>query len=96
LKQIAENAGLEGGVVVEKVRELPAGQGLNAATGEIVDLIAAGVIDPAKVVRCALQNAVSISGLLLTTECIITDIKEPESPMPGGAPGMGGGMPGMY
>ena len=88
LKQIAFNAGLEGGVVVEKVRNLPAGHGLNAATGEYVDLIAAGIIDPAKVTRSALQNAASIAALFLTTEAVIAD-----KPEKAGAPA-GGGMPG--
>ncbi|WNI16039.1 chaperonin GroEL [Actinacidiphila sp. ITFR-21] len=89
LKQIAVNAGLEGGVVVEKVRNLTPGHGLNAATGEYVDLIAAGIIDPAKVTRSALQNAASIAALFLTTEAVIAD--KPEKAAPAGAPG---GMPG--
>jgi chaperonin GroEL len=88
IKQIAINAGLEGGVVVEKVRNLPVGQGLNAATGEYVDMIKAGILDPAKVTRSALQNAASIAALFLTTECVIADKPEKAS---AGAPG-GGGM----
>ena len=85
LKQIAENAGLEGGVVAEKVKELPAGQGLNAATGEYVDMIKAGIIDPAKVTRSALQNASSIAALFLTTEAVVADKPEKDAPaMPGG------------
>ncbi|MFI5620428.1 chaperonin GroEL [Streptomyces sp. NPDC051567] len=88
LKQIAVNAGLEGGVVVEKVRNLTPGWGLNAATGEYVDLIAEGIIDPAKVTRSALQNAASIAALFLTTEAVIAD-----KPEKAGAPA-GGGMPG--
>ena len=76
LRQIAINAGLEGGVVVEKVRTLRAGTGLNAATGEYVDLMAAGIIDPAKVTRSALQNAASIAALFLTTEAVIADKPE--------------------
>ncbi|BFV57800.1 chaperonin GroEL [Kitasatospora sp. CMC57] len=88
IKQIAVNAGLEGGVVVEKVRNLQAGWGLNAATNEYVDLIAAGIIDPAKVTRSALQNAASIAALFLTTEAVIAD-----KPEKAGAPA-GGGMPG--
>jgi chaperonin GroEL len=86
LKQIAINAGLEGGVVVEKVRNLDAGFGLNAATGEYVDMIKAGIIDPAKVTRSALQNAASIAALFITTEAVITDKPEPKSanPMPQG------------
>ena len=78
LKQIAANAGLEGGVVVEKVRGLDPGQGLNAATGEYVDMFKAGIVDPAKVVRSALQNATSIAGLFLTTEAVVADKPEKE------------------
>ena len=92
LKQIAINAGLEGGVVAEKVRGLPADQGLNAATGEYGDLIEAGVLDPAKVTRSALQNAASIAGLFLTTEAVIADKPEKAPAMP---PGGDGGMGGM-
>jgi chaperonin GroEL len=85
LKQIAINAGLEGGVVAEKVSNLEPGWGLNAATGEYVDLIAAGIIDPAKVTRSALQNAASIAALFLTTEAVIADKPEKNPPaMPGG------------
>jgi chaperonin GroEL len=85
LKQIAINAGLEGGVVVEKVRHLPAGQGLNAATGEYVDMIKSGIIDPAKVTRSALQNAASIAALFITTEAVIADKPEKNpAPMPQG------------
>ena len=90
LKQIAENAGLEGGVVVEKVRELPAGEGLNAATGEYVDMVKAGIIDPAKVTRSALQNAASIAGLFLTTEAVVADKPEKAPAMPAGGGDMGG------
>ena len=90
LKQIAVNAGLEGGVVVEKVRNLEAGHGLDAATGEYVDMVKAGIIDPAKVTRSALQNAASIAALFLTTEVVIADKPEKAAPaMPGGG---GGGM----
>ncbi|MEU6115911.1 chaperonin GroEL [Streptomyces sp. NPDC047117] len=89
LKQISVNGGLEGGVVVEKVRNLTVGHGLNAATGEYVDMIAEGIIDPAKVTRSALQNAASIAALFLTTEAVIAD--KPEKAAAGGAPG---GMPG--
>ncbi|MFC9115245.1 MULTISPECIES: chaperonin GroEL [Streptomyces] len=88
LKQIAVNGGLEGGVVVEKVRNLTVGHGLNAATGEYVDMIAEGIIDPAKVTRSALQNAASIAALFLTTEAVIAD-----KPEKAAAPA-GGGMPG--
>jgi len=86
IKQIAINAGLEGGVVVEKVRNLPAGQGLNAATGEYVDMIKSGIIDPAKVTRSALQNAASIAALFITTEAVIADKPEktPAAPQGGG------------
>src|SRR3954464_998058 len=91
LKQIAINAGLEGGVVAEKVRNSETGYGLNAATGEYVDLVAAGIIDPAKVTRSALQNAASIAALFLTTEAVIADKPEKSAPaMPGGDGGMGG------
>ncbi|MFZ2482095.1 MAG: chaperonin GroEL [Propioniciclava sp.] len=91
LKQIAVNAGLEGGVVAEKVAGLPAGQGLNAATGEYVDMLAAGIPDPAKVTRSALQNAASIAGLFLTTEAVIADKPEKTPAAPaGGDEGMGG------
>jgi chaperonin GroEL len=91
LKQIAINAGLEGGVVVEKVRSLETGFGLDAATGEYVDMIKSGIIDPAKVTRSALQNAASIAALFLTTEAVIADKPEPKgaAPLPGGD---GGGM----
>ncbi|MFB7779516.1 chaperonin GroEL [Streptomyces bauhiniae] len=88
LKQIAVNGGLEGGVVVEKVRNLPVGNGLNAATGEYVDMIAEGIIDPAKVTRSALQNAASIAALFLTTEAVIADKPEKAAAAaPGGMPG---------
>ena len=91
LKQIAINAGLEGGVVAEKVRNSETGWGLNAATGEYVDLVKAGIIDPAKVTRSALQNAASIAALFLTTEAVIADKPEKNAPaMPGGDGGMGG------
>ena len=92
IKQIALNAGLEGGVVVEKVRGLTGNDGLNAATGEYEDLVKAGVIDAAKVTRSALQNAASIAALFLTTEAVVADKPEekPAGGMPGGMPG--GGM----
>src|SRR5512132_2914869 len=90
LKQIAANAGLEGGVVVEKVRGLDPGQGLNAATGEYVDMIKFGIVDPAKVVRSALQNATSIAGLFLTTEAVVAD--KPEKEKAPAMPGGGGDM----
>ena len=87
LKQIAVNAGLEGGVVVEKVRHLTAGHGLNAATGEYVDMIKAGIIDPAKVTRSALQNAASIAALFITTEAVIADKPEKAPATPAGPGG---------
>ena len=92
LKQIAVNAGLEGSVIVEKVRSLKGANGLNAATGEYEDLVKAGVIDAAKVTRSALQNAASIAALFLTTEAVVADKPEKEAAggMPGGMPG--GGM----
>jgi chaperonin GroEL len=90
LRQIAANAGLEGSVVVNDVRKAKKGQGLNAATNEIVDLVAAGVIDPAMVTRSALQNAASIAKNILTTEAIVAEVPEKE-----GAGGGGGGMPDM-
>ncbi|HEV7937992.1 MAG TPA: chaperonin GroEL [Solirubrobacteraceae bacterium] len=90
LRQIAENAGLEGSVVVNDVRKAKTGEGLNAATNEIVDLVAAGVIDPAMVTRSALQNAASIAKNILTTEAIVAEVPEKEG---GGMPG--GGMPDM-
>ena len=89
-KQIAVNAGMEGGVIVEKVRGLKGNDGLNAATGEYEDLVKAGVIDAAKVTRSALQNAASIAALFLTTEAVVAD-KPEEKPAGGGMPG---GMPG--
>ena len=94
LKQIAVNAGYEGGVVVEKVRTLDKGFGLNAANGEYEDLLAAGVMDPVKVTRSALQNAASIAGLFLTTEAVVADL--PEKQQAGGGEGDMGGMGGMY
>jgi chaperonin GroEL len=91
LKQIAVNAGLEGGVVAEKVRNLPSGHGLNAATGVYEDLLAAGVNDPVKVTRSALQNASSIAALFLTTEAVVADKPEKAGQaVPGGDGGMGG------
>ncbi|HEX6955651.1 MAG TPA: TCP-1/cpn60 chaperonin family protein, partial [Agromyces sp.] len=90
LKQIALNAGMEPGVVANKVAELPDGHGLNAATGEYGDLIAQGIIDPAKVTRSALQNAASIAGLFLTTEAVVADKPEKAAAAPAGD--MGGGM----
>ena len=94
LKQIATNAGLEPGVVADKVRGLPAGHGLNAATGDYGDLLAAGINDPVKVTRSALENAASIAGLFLTTEAVVADKPEPAAPAGDPTGGMGdmGGM----
>ena len=92
VRQIAENAGLEGSVVVAEVKKSPVGVGFNAATEEYVDMINAGIVDPAKVTRSALQNAASASAMLLTTEAGIVDIKEDTPAMPMGNPGMGGMM----
>ena len=94
LRQIVANAGIEGSIVVQKVREGKDDFGYNARTDKYENLYAAGVIDPTKVTRVALENAASIAGMLLTTECVLADIKEKESPMQGGG-GMPGGMGGM-
>ena len=93
LKQIAENAGVEGGVVADRVANMEPGHGLNAATGEYTDLMAAGISDPVKVTRSALQNAASIAGMFLTTEAVVAD--KPEPPAAGGDDA-GAGMGGMY
>ncbi len=91
LAKIAENAGLEGSVIVNKVRESKVGVGFDALREEYVEMVSAGILDPAKVTRSALQNATSVASTLLTTEAVVSTIKEPEPPMPaGGAPGMGG------
>ena len=105
LRMIVENAGLEGSVVVNEVKNGGnrggsavngySDYGYNARTEKYENLFQSGVIDPAKVTRVALENAASIAGMLLTTECVLCDIKEPEPPMPAGNPGMGG-MGGMY
>jgi chaperonin GroEL len=94
LRALAANAGVEGSVIVEAVKKSKGNEGYNVATGEYEDLVKAGIVDPKKVTRMALQNAASIAGLLLTTECLITDIPEKDkpAPMPGGG---GGGMGGM-
>jgi chaperonin GroEL len=96
LRQIAFNAGMEGSVVVNKVRESAAGIGLNALTEQYVDLVKAGVVDPVKVTRSALENAASIASLILTTEVVATEIKEKNAAPAGGGGGMDGGMGGMY
>jgi chaperonin GroEL len=94
LRALAANAGVEGSIVVQEVKKRKGNEGYNVATGEYEDLVKAGVVDPKKVTRTALQNAASIAGLLLTTECLITEIPEKEKPAPGGG-GHGGGMGGM-
>ncbi len=97
LRALAANAGVEGSVIVEAVKKAKGNEGYNVATGEYEDLVKAGIVDPKKVTRTALQNAASIAGLLLTTECLITDLPEKEkpAPMPGGGGGGMGGMGGM-
>jgi len=94
LRALAANAGVEGSVIVEAVKKNKGNEGYNVATGEYEDLVKAGIVDPKKVTRTALQNAASIAGLLLTTECLIADIPEKEKPSPMGG-GPGGGMGGM-
>jgi chaperonin GroEL len=99
-RQIANNAGAEGSVIVEHIRGQKKGFGYNAATGEFVDMVKAGIIDPAKVTRSALENAASIASLILTTEAVVAEKPEEKKAAPGGMPGgmggMGGGMPGMF
>ena len=92
-RALAENAGVEGSIVVQELKKRKGNEGYNVSTGEYEDLVKAGVVDPKKVTRTALQNAASIAGLLLTTECLITEVPEKEKPAPAGhGPGMGGGM----
>ena len=93
LRKIVENAGLEGSVIVAKIKEGKNDFGFNAKTEQYENLFKSGVIDPAKVVRVALENAASVAGMLLTTECVVSDIKEENPPMP--AMGGGGMPPGM-
>ena len=95
LRQIAENAGLEGSVIVAKVKAAEDGVGFNALKEEYVDMVKAGIVDPAKVTRTALQNAASIAALVLTTETLVADKPEPAPAAPAAPAGMGGGMPGM-
>ena len=92
IRQLAQNAGLEGSVVVNQVRTAPAGQGLNVETGEVEDLVKAGIIDPTMVTRSALQNAASVATLLLTSDALIADLPKDEKPAAGGH----GGMDDMY
>jgi chaperonin GroEL len=94
-RALADNAGVEGSVVVEEVKRRKGNDGYNVSTGGYEDLVKAGVVDPKKVTRTALQNAASIAGLLLTTEALVTEIPEKEKPAPGGGPGGPGGMGGM-
>jgi chaperonin GroEL len=94
LRQLADNAGQEGALIVQEVKKRKGNEGYNVATGEYLDLIKAGVVDPTKVTRSALQNAASISGLLLTTECVVTELPEKKAPAPAD-PHHGGGMGGM-
>ena len=89
IRQIADNAGVDGAVVAERAKTEKAGVGYNAAKDEWVNMMEAGIIDPAKVTRSALQNAASVAGMLLTTECAITDIPEPPAAAPAPQPGMG-------
>ncbi|MBD3278018.1 MAG: chaperonin GroEL [Candidatus Aegiribacteria sp.] len=96
IRQLSLNAGLEGAIVVEKIRSLDRDHGLNIQTGEYANMFEQGVVDPTMVTRSALQNASSISSLLLTTECIVTEIPEPEEPAPAAGGGMGGMGGGMY
>jgi len=96
LRSLTSNAGVEGSIIVQEVKRRKNNEGYNVATGEFEDLVKAGVVDPKKVTRSALQNAASIAGLLLTTECLITELPEKEKPAPaGGGHGHGGGMGGM-
>ncbi|MCD6311599.1 MAG: chaperonin GroEL [Elusimicrobia bacterium] len=96
MREIARNAGAEGTVVVQEVMKMEAGHGYDAENGKFVDMIKSGIVDPAKVVRASLENGASIASILLTSECLITDIPEEKKDMPmGGMGGMGGGMPGM-
>ncbi|MCK5844153.1 MAG: chaperonin GroEL, partial [Victivallales bacterium] len=98
IRQLAANGGYEGSIIVQEVSKRKVNEGFNVETGAYVDMLKAGILDPTKVTRSALQNAASVSGLLLTTECVITDLPEADAPMPpmgGGAPGGMGGMGGM-
>ncbi len=96
VKQIAANAGLEGSVIVDKIKNSGKGIGFNALTEEYVDMVACGIVDPAKVTRSALQNAASVAGMVLTTESVVADKEDPNANAAMGAAGMGGGMGGMY
>ena len=93
VKQIAENAGIEGSVIADKVKNSPKGVGYNALTGEFMEMVKNGIVDPTKVTRSALANAASVASMVLTTESLVADKPEKEAPA---APQMGGGMGGMY
>ena len=95
VRQIAENAGFEGSVVVAKIKNSDKGEGFNASTEQYMNMMDAGIVDPAMVTRSALQNAASASAMLLTTEAGVVDAPEPEAPTPPMGGGMPGGMPGM-
>jgi len=95
IRQIAANAGVEGAVAIEKIRQNNGTVGFNAAKMKYEDMLSAGVVDPTKVVRATIQNAASAASVLLTTEAMVVEKPKKESPMPGGMPGMGGGMGGM-
>ena len=91
IRQICKNAGLEGAIIIDKIKNSSSGVGFDVNSGKLVDMINAGIVDPTKVTRSALQNAASVAAMVLTTESLVTDIKEKEAPaMPAGAPGMGG------
>jgi chaperonin GroEL len=96
VRQIAANAGLEGSVIVEKLKNSPVGTGFDALNEKYVDMLEAGIVDPAKVTRSALQNAASVASMVLTTESVVADKPEKEAQVPGGVPGGMGGMGGMY
>ena len=96
MRQIAENAGMDGAVIVDRAKGEKKGIGFDAAKMEWVDMVKAGIIDPAKVTRSALQNAASIAGMLLTTECTVTDMPEKEEKMAGGRPGRRHGRHGRH
>ncbi len=95
LRQIVANSGGEGSVVISKILDKKGDFGYNAKSDTYENMLKAGIIDPTKVTRIALENAASVAGMLLTTECVLADIKEDTPAPPMGAPGMGGGMPGM-
>ena len=96
VRQIAANAGLEGSVIVEKLKSSPVGTGFDALNEKYVNMLEAGIVDPAKVTRSALQNAASVASMVLTTESVVADKPEKEAAAPGGMPGGMGGMGGMY